>query len=107
MENDQWHSWGKITVLAIVIIFSCGGYAIQVNNNTKGIGSLETEVGELKEDVHVLELSDKDIANLAQKSVDFMVKIDSSLTFIRDEQTKQATMLAVNSIKLETLTKGK
>ncbi len=105
MAKEQWHSWGKVTVLAVVIIFSCGGYALQVNNNTKGIGVLETDVDAVKEKVHTLQLADKDIANLAQKSVDYMGKIETSLTKISAIQQTQSILLDRNTTKLETLRK--
>ena len=88
MANAQIHNWGRYILLAIVIIFGTGGWVFTVRDNTKDIGLLQVDVKDVRDDVHKLELSDKDIANLAQKSVDFMSRIDVSVGKILTEQTK-------------------
>ncbi len=119
MANAQIHNWGRYILLAIVIIFGTGGWVFTVRDNTKDIGLLQVDVKDVRDDVkdvrddvHKLELSDKDIANLAQKSVDFMSRIDVSVgkilteqTKLTAEQTKITTEQAVMNVKLETLTK--
>ena len=78
---------------------------MKINGNSGGIKNNSNKLEIVKDDVHRLELNDKDIKNMAQKSLDFMVRIDSSLTGIKTEQAKQATVQAINSVKLKTLTK--
>ncbi len=112
MPKEQWHNWGRYIFLAMVIIFGSGGWVMKVRSNSNDIDTLEKEVKVVQKDVHNLELSDKDIANLAQKSVDYMTRINKSLDNIQRTQVKQADILseqktiqAVNSQKLQTLTK--
>ncbi len=112
MAKEQIHNWGRYILLAIVIIFGTGGWVVTVRDNAQDIGVLQEDTRTLKSDVHKLELSDKDIANLAQKSVDFMSRIDTSVgkiltqqTKLATEQTKITTDQAVMNVKLETLTK--
>ena len=105
MAKEQLHNWGRHILLAVVILFAAGGWVVTVRSNTKDIGVLQKDTRELRDDVHALELSDKDIANLAQKSVDFMVKINASLDAITEKLATQALVGAVNSEKLQSLTK--
>ena len=112
MAREQIHNWGRYILLAIVIIFGTGGWVFTVRDNTKDIDLLQVDVKDVQDDVHKLELSDKDIANLAQKSVDFMSRIDISVgkilteqTKLTAEQTKITTEQAVMNVKLKTLTK--
>jgi threonyl-tRNA synthetase len=105
MAKEQLHNWGRYVFLALVIVFASGGWVITVKSNTDNIIKNATKIEKVEDDIHKLELSDKDIANLSQKSVEFMTKIDSSLITIQQEQTKQALIQAVNSEKLKTLTK--
>lgn len=105
MAKEQLHSWGRYILIATTIIFACGGWVYTVRDNTKDIGILQDDTKVLQRDVHKLELADKDIANMAQMSVDFMIKIDSTLDQIKTVQAAQRTIQAVNSEKLKTLTK--
>ena len=105
MAKEQWHNWGRIILLGIVIIFACGGYALKINSNYSDIVVLEKEVKGVQGDVHKLELADKDIAFMAQRSIELMTEINSSLESIKVIQSKQAVVQAVNSTKLQTLTK--
>ena len=105
MAKEQWHNWGRYILLAIVIVFACGGYALQINTNTSSIEKHDEKIEINKDKIHVLELSDKDIANLAQKGADYMVKIDASLSSLNEKVQEQTTISAVNSEKLKTLTK--
>ena len=105
MAKEQWHNWGRYVFLGIIIIFATGGWVIIVQNNTKDIEVLQKDTKQLGEDVHRIELAAVDIKSVAVKAAEAMVSIDTKLTSIRTEQTKQATIQAVNSEKLKQLTK--
>lgn len=112
MAKEQWHNWGRtliilagIIVTGAGIVFTSGGYIEVIKGNTKDIDVLEIDVDEVKEDVHKLELQDKDLANIAERTLNYMVKADARLEAIQKEQSEQKTIQAVNSEKLKTLTK--
>lgn len=105
MARTEWHQWGRYIFMAVVIIFSCGGYAMKIIGNSANIEKNTKSIGANKDSVHKLELSGKDIANLAQKSVDQWSQVLTILSGMSKTQIEQGTILAVNSTKLETLTK--
>ena len=105
MAKEEAHSWARYIMLGIVIIFACGGYAIKVTDNTAKIKE-EADINKVQTgQIHSLQLADKDIKNIAEKSLDTMVLMNSKLETIQTTQAKQATIQAVNSEKLKTLTK--
>lgn len=105
MAKEQLHNWGRYILLAIVIIFGTGGWVVTVRSNTKDIGKLQVKTENLQEDVHVLELNNKDLTNISKNTLDVLVQVNSKLETIQQTQTKQAVIQAVNSTKLESLTK--
>ena len=105
MAKEQWHNWGRTLTTIVTLVFVCGITYSTIGRNTDDIVILEKDVKVVQEDVHKLELQDKDIANMAKQTLDYMIKLDTNVDAIRTEQQKQATIQAVNSEKLKTLTK--
>lgn len=105
MAKEQLHSWGRLIVLGIFIVFATGGWVVKVLSNTEAITRVQNKVDVIEEDIHVLELKDKDLANMAEQSLMFMSQVNTKLDSIITEQTKQAVINAVNSEKLQQLTK--
>ena len=58
-----------------------------------------------EEDIHRIELNAKDIQNMAAQSVEAFTDIKKTLVEMQKTQSNMATVQAVNSAKLETLTK--
>jgi hypothetical protein len=102
----ELHDWGRYILLAIVIIFGTGGWAVTVRDNTADISILQEDTRIIKDDIHELQLSDFRIANLTQNTSMTMEQVLSELVAIRKEQAKQATIQAINSEKLKTLTRN-
>ncbi len=105
MAKEQWHSWGRTAVILAGIVFAGGGYVMKIRGNTKDIIKVEEKVETIQKDVHEIELNAKDIKAVAVRAAEAMISIDTKLSFIQNEQAKQATIQAVNSEKLKTLTK--
>ncbi len=105
MPKEQLHHWGRYILLAIVIIFGTGGWVVTVRSNTHDIGKLQGKTEVLQEDVHVLELNNKDLTNISKNTLNVLVQVNSKLETIQQTQTNQAVIQAVNSTKLESLTK--
>ena len=59
----------------------------------------------MTERVHRVELNSKDIQNLASQSAAAFLEVKDIMTDMQKTQAKQATVQAVNSAKLESLTK--
>lgn len=106
MVKDQWHSWGRFLLLGIFIIFATGGWVVKVLSNTEAITRVQNKVEVVQNDVHELQLKDKDLTNMAEQSLMFMSQVNTKLDSIISELTKQAVVNAVNSEKLQQLTKG-
>lgn len=108
----EWHNWGRYILLAIVIVFGSGGWVMKVKSNTdaitaaeKHIDKTDEKVEELEDDVHALELNNKDIANIAQQGTDYMATISKTLEEMQKEMAESGKVQAVNSSKLKTLIK--
>lgn len=101
----ELHSWGRLVVLGIIIIFATGGWVVKVLSNTEAITRVQNKVEVVVKDVHKLQLKDKDLTNMAEQSLMFMSQVNMKLDSIAKEQTKQAVINAVNSTKLQQLTK--
>ncbi len=105
MAKEQLHSWGRYILLAIVIIFTCGGYAMRVSDNTKGVAKNTFKIEEVREKVHIFELWGKDMENIATSSDKSLKSIDSKMSTIQTDQQSIKTDLAVMKVKVDTLTK--
>lgn len=105
MAKEQWHNWGRYILLGIIIIFGTGGWVVTVRSNTNDIGKLQEKTELLQEDVHTLELNNKDLTNISRNTLDVLVQVNAKLDTITKTQTEQAVIQAVNSTKLDSLTK--
>ncbi len=105
MAKEEAHKWGRFILLGIFIVFATGGWVVKVLSNTEAITRVQIKVQAVEEDVHKLQLKDKDLANMAEKSLMFMSQVDTKLDSIVTEQKEQAVINAVNSEKLQQLTK--
>ena len=50
MAKEQLHNWGRYILLAATIIFACGGYALKVSDNSKGVEDNAKEIKDVKEE---------------------------------------------------------
>lgn len=112
MTKTDFPTWMKFS-LAVLAILAIGvgwgvGYkalADNVGHNTDGLETINVKVDKTIEDVHRIELDAKDIKNVAVQAAKSMASVDARLESIQKEQAKQATIQAVNSEKLKSLTK--
>lgn len=116
MAKEQIHNYLRTSVILATIVFAGGGWTWQIRGNTSKIAEVKTEsvsadkiitakVEKATEDIHQIELSAKDTQALAATAAKAMVSIDSKFSTIQTQLNKQATIQAVNSEKLKTLTK--
>ena len=105
MAKTELHNWGRYIFLAMVIIFACGGYAMKIVGNSTAIAKVESEVEVVEDDIVDLKLQYKDIENLSAGTFNTLKEINSKLESVQTTQSAQATIQAVNSVKLEQLTK--
>lgn len=112
MAKEQLHSWSRTIVTIISLVFVCGityktidGNTGDIETNATDIKAHEDKVDKVIEDVHKIELEAKDIKNVAVQSAEAFTDIKVTLTEMQKTQAEQATVQAVMSAKLETLTK--
>ncbi len=123
MAKEQLHNWGRYILLAIVIVFSSGGWVFKVISNTTAIADVKREsvaadekliksdaklfekVEKTRDDIIDLKLQYKDIEGLT-------TTINTSLRELKDGQKtsnkvqgEMRTDVAVISEKVKTLTK--
>ena len=99
------HGYIKTFLILAAVVFAGGDYVMKQGDNTGRIVKVE-EVNTVQTDqIHALELADKDILNIAEKSLETMGHINIKLESIQQTQTRQSILLDRNTIKLETLTK--
>jgi hypothetical protein len=99
------HGYIKTFLVIGAIVFAGGGYAMIVKGNTERIVKAEKINIKQTDEIHALQLADKDITNIAEKSLEYYSTINNSLESIKRIQAGQAILLDRNTIKLETLTK--
>jgi hypothetical protein len=116
MAKEQIHSYLRTGVTLAVIVFAGGGWTFQIAGNTGRIAEekeerveaddrLKIKTEKLQEATHLLALNAKDTHSLAAKAAEAMVSIDAKFSTIQVQLNNQATIQAINSTKLETLTK--
>ena len=105
MAREQWQNWLRTAVILAGIIFAGGGYAMKIISIDKDVIKNEVNIKNAEESIVKLQLRDKDLASMAEKSLTFMTQVNSKLETIQQTQSEQATIQAVNSEKLKTLTK--
>jgi hypothetical protein len=116
MAKEQIHNYLRTGVTIAVIVFAGGGWTFQIAGNTSRIAEekierveadkkLLTKTDKLQEDTHLLALNAKDTQALAAKAAEAMVSIETKFAAIQTRLNDQATIQAINSTKLDTLTK--
>ena len=95
----------KFALWIVGLVFAGGILYNTIKSQGEDIKENRGEIKVVKEDVRRIELDAKDIKSIAIRSAEAMTSIDVKLSCIQTEQTKQATIQAVNSEKLKTLTK--
>ena len=99
------HGYIKTFLILAAVVFAGGGYVMKQGDNTGRIVKVEEVNHSQSEQIHSLELADKDILNIAEKSLETMGHINHKLELIQSTQTTQSILLDRNTIKLETLRK--
>jgi hypothetical protein len=105
MAKEQWHNWGRTAITVLTLAFVCGLSYSNITQNTDDIDIIEGDIKVVKDDVHKLELRDKDLVSMSEKSLLMWTRVDRTLGSIQKAQASQALMQTRNSVKLETLTK--
>lgn len=105
MAKEQIHNYLRTAVILAGIIFAGGGYAMKITAMDKDVSKNEVKIDRVAEDVVNIRLDAKDTQALAAKAAEAMVSIDSKFGQIQTQLNAQATIQAVNSTKLESLTK--
>ena len=105
MAKEQWHNWLRAAVILAGIIFAGGGYAMKIASIDKDVEKNEVEIEQNEDDIVKLQLRDKDLASMAEKSLTVMSQVNAKLDTIQTTQTAQAIVQATNSEKLQHLTK--
>ncbi len=77
----------------------------ETKSHNEEIKDIEIRILATEDDVHKIELEAKDIQNLAITTAKTMRSIDAKFDIIQKDLARQATIQAVNSEKLNTLTK--
>lgn len=123
MAKPDLPTWMKFSLTVLVILAIGVGWGVgynalatNVGSNTDGVAANaanakthadknEKHEKAMTERVHGMELKSKDIEAIAAQGVEALTSINSKLTDIQTRQAAQATIQAVNSEKLKTLTK--
>lgn len=85
MAKEQLHNWSRYILLAIVIIFAGGGYAMKVNSMSADVLKNENKIEKVEGKVHKLEVNqERDIA-LKESLLGTMSRIETSATSFREE----------------------
>ena len=101
MAKEQWHSWGRYILLAIVIIFSCGGYVFVVKANSDDIDKVETKVESIEEDVHALELNQRDEIAMKKQLIKTLERFEVTQTTISVNQQKMTNDITEIRVRIE------
>ncbi len=104
-EAGQLSVWMKFALWAIGLIFACGMAYQQLGSIDKRVAKNTDGIEVVKEDVHRIELDAKDIKALAATAAAAAIASDVKFATIQSQLTEQATIQAINSTKLESLTK--
>ena len=110
------HGYIKTAIVVGAIVFAWGGYAMKISGNSDAIATNEisrteadkaitAKVDGAIEDIHRIELNAKDTHALASQAAEALLSIDVKFSTIQTQLNEQATIQAVNSEKLKTLTK--
>ena len=78
---------------------------MKIHGNSGNIEDNEKKIYKIADDVHTLQLSDKDIAHMAQQSLNQWTEVGQTLKAMQIIQQNQAILLDRNTTKLDTLTK--
>lgn len=105
MAKEQWHNWGRYILLAIVIIFASGGWAMKVMSNTEAISEVKEDVELAEDDIVILRLQYKDITGLTSSINESLRDLKVGQAASNTVQQKMVTDVAVISEKVKTLTK--
>ena len=95
-----------VTVIAVSgVLYACGAIAGQVDDNKESVKVGASERKELRSEIVELKIFKERQLALGENTLKTLTSLDTTLKAIQAVQTKQATVQAINSTKLDTLTK--
>lgn len=104
MAKEEFHNWARLGVLIAVIVFAGGGYALRVHDNSSDIAKGEERDKQLAakderqdDDIHALQLNNKDIQNITSATLDTLKEIKDDVKAIGVEQMN--TRIDITQIK--------
>ena len=119
MAKTDFPTWMKFVVVVMAIGGTIFTWGVAYSAHQARISSVEetdkilaadikvnrTDIEEAKEDRHRMQIDAIDVKNVAVQSAQAFVDIKIIMTDMQKTQAEQATVQAVNSAKLESLTK--
>lgn len=95
-----------MTVIAVGgILYACGAVTGNIDRNTEQIVKLDEKAEANEKAIHRVQLDAKDIKALAATAAQASISADKRFESIQVQLTEQGKIQAVNSTKLESLTK--
>ena len=107
MAKEQVHHWLRTAVILAGIVFAGGGYVMKISAMDKSVINNKEKIERVADDVVNIRLDAKDTHALAAAAARSMQIIETRFGVIQTQLSNQATIQAINSTKLESLTKGK
>ena len=112
MAKEQIHNYLRTAIILAGVVFAGGGYAMQINSNSKKAVKNAVDIEDIEDDVHSIQLNAKDTHALAktaaeasQRSVEMFEKIQRQL----EEKARVDTAMQIDigkmQAQMETLTK--
>ncbi len=93
MSREQWHDWGRYLLITVGIVFAGGGYVMKINTNTGHIEKNAVNIEEIKDDVHIIELNQRDEAATKQAILSTLNRLETETKIISVAQQRAVVNL--------------
>jgi hypothetical protein len=105
MAKEQWHRWGQTVVTIITLAFVCGITYSRIEINTNDISEVETDIKNIGEEVHELEVNQQRDIALREALLQAAVRMEGKMDRMSIEQNIIKADVIATKVKVDTLIK--
>lgn len=116
MPKPELHNWGRTALIVLTIAcsaigsacllgFTAKGWVGRIDINTANIVKLDDKAEENEDNIHILQLKERDASAMKEQTLGVLRELKSGMTTIGDDVSDIKTNVAVQAKEIESVNK--
>ena len=105
MAKEQWHSYFRMSIIVLGIVFAGGGYAMKISDNSSKAEKNTVKIESVEDDVHDIQINQAEKIATDKAIASTLRELKVGLDSIKTDQSDIKTDIAIMKTKVDTLTK--